>query len=52
MFIHAHVHDTHFLYTCICYARHLALLYVLVVVANNPGFPCPDSRAWITVAWL
>ena len=26
MFIHAHVHDTHFLYTCICYARRLALL--------------------------
>jgi len=29
MFIYASIHGTPFLYTCTCYARHLALLYVL-----------------------
>ena len=28
------------MYTCACYARHLALFFVLVGVANNPGFSC------------
>ena len=51
MFVYSYSHDTHFLYTCICYARHLTLLYVLVGVANNPGFSCPDPGVW-TVALL
>ena len=52
MFLYAYIHGTPFLYTCICYARHLALLYVLAGVANNPGFSCPDPRVWTLVAWL
>jgi len=39
------------MYTCACYARHLALFYVLAGVANNPGFSCPDPGVW-TVALL
>ena len=39
------------MYTCACYARHLALLYVLAGVANNPGFSCPYPGVW-TVALL
>ena len=40
------------MYTCACYARHLALFYVLAGVANNPGFSCPDPKVWTMVAWL
>ena len=39
------------MYTCACYARHLALSYVLAGVANNPGFSCSDPGVW-TVALL
>ena len=39
------------MYTCACYARHLALFYVLAGVANNPGFSCPDPGVW-TLALL
>ena len=37
------------MYTCACYARHLALFYVLAGVANNPGFSCPDPGVWTIV---
>jgi len=36
-------------YTCACYARHLALSYVLTGVANNPGFSYPDPWVWTVV---
>jgi len=52
VFICAYIHDTHFLYTCICYARHLALVYVLAGVANNPEFSCLDLRVWTVAAIL
>jgi len=47
MFIYAYIHGTLFMYTCTCYARHLALYMHSRVASDNPGFSCPDSRAWI-----
>ena len=40
------------MYTCACYARHLALLYVLAGVANNPEFSCLNPGVQTMVAWL
>ena len=40
------------MYTCACYAHHLALLYVLAGVANNPESSCPDLRVWTVAALL
>ena len=37
---------------CACYARHLALSYVLAGVVNNPGSSCPDPRDWTVAALL
>jgi len=39
-------------YTCACYARNLALSYVLAGVANNPGSSCPDPRVCTVAALL
>jgi len=39
------------MYTCACYARHLASFFVLAGVVNNPGFSCPDPGVW-TIAML
>jgi len=40
------------MYTCACYARHLALSYVLAGVANNPGSSCPNPGVWTVAALL
>jgi len=39
------------MYMCACYARHLALFFVLAGVVNNHGFSCPDPGVW-TIALL
>jgi len=40
------------MYTCICYARYLALYMYRRVASDNPKFSCPDSSARTMVAWL
>ena len=40
------------MYTCACYACHLALFYVLAGVVNNLEFSCPDPRDGTVAALL